>query len=335
MPYFVSGMESFRTTFKIPESTVKLDYQSNILLMGSCFTENIGKRLSTYKFRTLSNPSGIIFNPVSIANSLKRIIRAEEYKKAELIHYYDQWLSLEHHGSFSHEDANEALQHINESLKQAHTFLKDARLLILTFGTAWVYRYKETDDIVANCHKLPASVFDKQLLSVADITEKYSQLLTLLKDFYPGLEICFTLSPVRHWRDGAVENQRSKSTLHIAIQQLVEDHANCHYFPAYELQMDDLRDYRFYEADMIHPNAQAVEYIWDHFRQTWMAPQLFPFVDKLEKLSTAMHHRPHQADSEAYRKFAAQQLEIIQSLQKEQPGLGFGEEMGYFRSKLE
>jgi hypothetical protein len=327
-------MESFRTTFKIPESPVRLDYQSDILLMGSCFTENIGRRLSTYKFSTLSNPSGIIFNPISIANSLERIIRAEKYKKAELIHYNDQWLSLEHHGSFSHADADNALKHINESLQQAHTFLKYARVLILTFGTAWGYRYKETDDIVANCHKLPASVFDKQLLRVEDITEKHNELLALLKDFNPGLDICFTLSPVRHWRDGAVENQRSKSTLHIAIQQLVEEHSNCHYFPAYELQMDDLRDYRFYEADMIHPNAQAVEYIWDHFRQAWIVPQLFPFMDKLEKLSTAMNHRPHQSDSNAYRKFAAQQLDVIQSLQKEQPGLDFGEEVEYFRSKL-
>lgn len=327
-------MEIFRTTFRIPDSPCKLDYTHGVLLTGSCFTENIGNRLGQYKFHTLTNPSGIIFNPVSISRSLHRITEGMPYEPDELLFHDGQWLSLEHHGSFSGPDASTMLKSINQALVEAHTFLAKSSLLIITLGTAWVYRYRESGEVVANCHKIPQNAFDKQVLGIDQILRDYRSLLQALKSFNPGLDVCFSLSPIRHWRDGAVENQRSKSILHAAIQQLVEEYEYCHYFPAYELLMDDLRDYRFYEADMIHPNAVAVEYIWERFRQSWIDASAYPLMEKVGKLVSAMQHRPHHENSEAYRRFAAQQLEASLALQDEHPQLDFSREIAFFRNKL-
>lgn len=328
------AMEVFRTTFKIPESSFKLNYETPVMLIGSCFTENIGKRLSRYKFRTLSNPAGIVFNPVSMAITLRRIMTGQPFQEKDLLHYNNQWLSLEHHGSFSHADASVALKKMNQALTEARQFLKDSAVLMVTWGTAWVYSYKESGQVVANCHKLPQNAFDKRILSTQEIVGQYKELLQELRAYNPRVQVCFTLSPVRHWRDGAIENQRSKSSLHVAIQELVDAFGFCHYFPAYELQMDDLRDYRFYEADMIHPSEQAVDYIWDKFRQAWIDPQLFPLMEKIGKLAAAFQHRPHHAASEAYRRFAAQQIKNIEEVLVENPYLDFSDEIAFFQGKL-
>lgn len=323
-------MTTFRTTFTVKESDQKIDYNSSILLAGSCFTENIGKKLQFYKFNTHINPFGIIFNPISLAESLRKLIRKELFTQKDLYFYNNKWLSFWHHGAFSGNTAEETLEVINKGILEGHDFISNADFLFMTFGTAWVYELRSNQQIVANCHKIPQQEFKKRLLEVDEIVNDFSGLFNELQQLNNKLQICFTLSPVRHWRDGAVENQLSKSILHIAIQKIISQHKNYSYFPAYEIVMDDLRDYRFYEADMIHPNQQAVEYIWEKFKLVYINEDSFTLMEQLGKLKMAMQHRPLDSGSIAHKKFLQQQLQLVNQMQKQIPGLDFSEELKYF-----
>ena len=286
----------FSTRIKIPKAPFEISHRDCILLSGSCFTENIGHYLKQNRFQVCVNPFGIIYHPLAIAESLQRIARNIPYTADELWQHDGLFLSPDHHGSFSREDAATTLQAINTSIDAAHRHFNASGYLILTFGTAWMYEHIATGKVVANCHKIPNTEFRKSLLSIPQITAAFDTVMPLIGD----KKILFTVSPVRHWRDGAVENQRSKSILIESIHQLKERYANAHYFPAYEIMMDELRDYRFYEEDMLHPSRVAVQYIWEKFGETCFSERTQQANAQLEKIHLMEQHRAQRKDHPSY-----------------------------------
>lgn len=298
-------MENFRTTFSILPVGA-LSYDDGIMLCGSCFVENIGKKLENACFDVMINPAGVLFNPESLATNLEDIIENRQHTTDSLIFHNGLYHSLFHHSCFSQPDANACIQQINQTTTDAHHFLKRCNYLIITFGTAWIYRHKMRNVVVSGCHKIPQQQFDKQLMTVNEITQRFSDTIAKLSDFNPKLKIIFTISPVRHIKDGIVENQQSKATLILSVKQLTERFSNSIYFPAYELLMDDLRDYRFYASDMLHPSETAIEYIWKYFCETFFTQETQLAAIEAEKLYTAGQHRPFHADSAEHQKFLRQ-----------------------------
>ncbi len=320
-----------RTIVDIPVASQAITHQQNILMLGSCFTENIGKRLQKAKFSIQVNPFGILYNPLSIHQSLLHLISNKQFTTKDLTHHNEQWISFAHHGSFSHPDQQKCLQHINETVHQAQTLLKSLDCLILTFGTAYVYTLKNTGQVVANCHKLPHQHFERKRLSVHEIVVRLQAVLEQFFKLRPELNVVFTVSPIRHWKDGAAANQLSKASLLLAIEALQRQYVNVHYFPAYELVLDDLRDYRFYEADMLHPNTVAIDYIWQRFQATYFDEKTLTILKEIQKVQRARQHRPQRPNSRAHRQFLHQQLAHLQLLKAKYPFLNFGEEEAYFR----
>ena len=302
------------TPVNIRISDFKINHQPAITLMGSCFAESIGEKLAYHKFNVQVNPFGIIYNPVSLAKSISRIIEHESYSEKEIIHFNEKWLSLDHHSSFSKPNKADCLNEINQSLMQAHDTIKESKTLIVTFGSAWAYEYKNFG-IVTNCHKIPAKEFTKRLLSVKEIIAVYEKLTQALKTFNPELKILFTVSPVRHSKDGLYENNLSKSTLHLAINNLVEQHQNCSYFPAYEIVVDELRDYRFYKDDLVHPTELAVNYVWEKFSDCYFSENTKQLNIEIAKIQSALAHKPFNTKSEKYKQFVSNTDKQIKELQ--------------------
>ncbi len=323
----------FRTEINISPSLQKITYNNKSLFIGSCFTENIGNQMQKLKFPSMVNPFGILYNPLSINTCLQRLIAAKPYNSDELHHFNEQWHSWAHHGHFSHKNQNTCLQNINQELKTASIFLKQADFLLLTLGTAFVYQWKESGEIVANCHKIPQKQFDHYRISVKDIVEVLSPTLKQIQQLNPKLQIIFTLSPIRHWKNGAIDNQLSKATLLVAIHELKAKLKKVNYFPAYEIMMDDLRDYRFYESDMLHPTSTAIDYIWGKFQEAYFDQQTGKLKERIEKILNAKNHRPRNPNSEAHQRFLQQQLKYIEGLENEYPLLDFEEEKGFFLNK--
>jgi hypothetical protein len=326
-------MQLFRTPVDIPPSSVKIDYSDSVMLMGSCFSESIGQKLFQFKFKTENNPFGIIYNPASIATGIRRLINNKEYCADDLIEHNNIWYSFDHHGRFSALNPSACLETINSRLLQASNFLNGARFLFLTFGTAWVYHLKSTGQIVANCHKFPASHFVRRRLSVDDTVTMYIPLIKELHRINPELQIVFTVSPVRHWKDGARENQLSKSVLHLAIDDLCQQFPFVSYFPSYEILMDELRDYRFYEDDMLHPSSVAVQYIWDCFANSFMDTNTLKIMNEVSSIVKASAHRPFNPLSDSHRKFVAEQMNRINDLSAKYQ-ISFKEETEFFRKFL-
>jgi len=295
-------MNDFRTTFSIPQAE-PFGYDDSVMLCGSCFVENIGKKLENACFNVLINPFGILFNPCSLAKSIENIIDNKPFTEDELIFHHGLYHSFSHHSCFSHHDATVCVEQINHAAAHAHQFLEKSKYLIITLGTAWVYRHRRSGTIVSACHKIPQQEFDKELLSVAQITELLSAMMQRLSEFNPDIRIVLTISPVRHIKDGFVENQQSKAALILSVKQLTENFENCSYFPVYELFMDDLRDYRFYASDMLHPSETAIQYIWERFRETFFTQETLQILDEAEKLYAASQHRPFHATSDEYQEF--------------------------------
>ena len=254
-----------RTTFNIDPSPIKINYETPSLFIGSCFAMEIGSQLAKGKLPVLINPSGSVYNPVSVANTLEHIIRNKKFTAKDLFYNNGQFISFYHYTDFTSEDREKCLFKINEMTEKAHQFLSDAKFLFITFGTSRVYKFKETGEIVSNCHKLPPDNFSRKLLTTGDIVTRWENTLNELKKFNKHINVIFTISPVRHWKDGAHGNQISKSILLLAVEELLSHSASLNYFPSYELVMDDLRDYRFYAEDMLHPSITAVNYIWEAF----------------------------------------------------------------------
>lgn len=327
---------SFTTEIQIPEFPWKMNHSKSILFMGSCFTENVGQKFAEQKFQTDVNPFGVLYNPQSIANSLRLLIDKQEFFEYDLFQDQGLWNSFYHHSSFSDVDLEATLEKINSRIASSHEFLKNADFLVLTFGTAWAYFLEATRQVVSNCHKVPANHFTRMRLTVHEIVEAFRYLIEELLAFNPKLKIIFTVSPIRHWKDGAVENQVSKATLILAIDQLRKsfDEKVCGYFPAYELVMDELRDYRYYAADMIHLSDVAVEYIFEHFQAALISQESIQISKNIEKIRKAMQHRPFNTNSPEYKKFIETNIQEINKLSFNFPNISFAQELAYFENEL-
>lgn len=286
-------MELFRTPVDIPVPPVHTGYSTPCLFMGSCFSDEIGRRMERDKFPVLLNPFGTLFNPASISDNLHMLLEGS-FPETLLQEYGDQWFSFSHSTAFARNSRNDCLAVLSRSVTEAAAFLRQCRYLVVTFGTAWTWKLRDNGMRVANCHKLPASHFDRELLSPEAITALWNPLLQKLREINPALQLIFTVSPVRHWKDGAVDNQLSKSVLHVAIHTLISQHEGLYYFPSYEIFMDELRDYRFYAADMLHPSEQGSDYVWKRFCETWLDEPSKKTRAGVEALVRAAGHRPIQ-----------------------------------------
>ncbi len=320
----------FRTSIHKSEYPFKLDYSTEAMFIGSCFTENIGRKIQRLKFPVMVNPFGILYNPMSIKNAINRIMKKKKFNEKDLVYDKGLWHSLMHHGRFSNPDEKKCIDEINSEMSKAETCLAESKIIFITFGTAWVYEYIETGKVVGNCHKLPADKFNKRLLSVDEITVEYYHLINNLQNYLPNLKIVLSVSPVRYIKDGLHENTLSKSILHIAIRQLEEHFENVFYFPAYELLIDDLRDYRFYDDDMVHPSAKATEYVFDAFSDSFFDENTKKIIAETEKITTAASHRIIHPNTPDNRKFKETMLRKLIDLSERYPNLDFSEEKKYF-----
>lgn len=319
----------------IPDSMEKLSYKTPSLWMGSCFTENIGSRLGNLKFPCMVNPFGVLYNPLSIMNSLSFLAEERLFSESDLHYGNELWYSFYHHSSFSHPEKSVCLSRINNGISIASKLLRDAEFLFITFGTARVYRLKETGFIVSNNHKLPHNKFDQSLLEVDEIVQSYKKLIEQLIRLNPRLNIVFTLSPVRHWKDGATGNQVSKSILMIAIAKLVDYFNNVYYFPAYEIVMDELRDYRFYSDDMLHISSRGVDYIWTRFTEAFFDPSAYRMVKDITVILRGIEHKPFNPSTDKHRQFLRMLLSKISSVERSLPEADFSDEKRYIRQLLE
>ena len=285
---------SFQYSIKFPIIPFqKIHENTQFILIGSCFTENIGTKLSFAGYDVTLNPFGIVFNPLSIALSIQRIIKNEEYKLSDLIQNHEnRFVSFHHHGVFSGFDDEKVITQINLSLNNAHNKLKTANTLIITLGSAWIYEHLTSNQVVANCHKIASSQFKKRLLEVNEVVISLQETLTLIKKTYSNINIILTISPVKHLRDGVIENQQSKATLILAINELLKDaYPSFYYFPAYEIVTDELRDYRFFESDFAHPNQMAIDYIWERFKLSCFTEKALEKSFEAEKINKQLTHK--------------------------------------------
>ena len=316
-----------------------MGYRDKSLLIGSCFSENIGAKLNTHLFNVLENPHGVLFNPISVANSLTDCINNKFYQEADLFLLNDVWNSWNHHSRFSGVTINESLEKINSSIKNAHTFLKTADHLVITLGSAWVYQLNNqspctVSQVVANNHKAPALWFDKRLMQPKELIDLLKNLVRQLLDFNPHLHIVFTISPVRHLREGLVDNNRSKAVLIQAVHEVVDASENIEYFPSYEYVIDDLRDYRFYSEDMVHPNYAASNYVWEKLVETYMNEETQSIMKQVAELQLAMQHKPFFAGSSQHQEFLQACITKTEHLLGLYPYLELNDQLQFFKQQI-
>ncbi|MDP9042889.1 MAG: GSCFA domain-containing protein [Bacteroidota bacterium] len=323
-------MDPFFLPIQISTPAEKIRYPQKIFLSGSCFTEHIGHQLMEMKFDVMQNPNGILFDPLSVASSLISYLKPEMYKPEDLFFHNELWQSWNHHGHFSDTSRQSILNNINHSQQAAHSFLKGADWLIITLGSAFHYVLKEENRPVANCHRAPANWFTKKLLSVEDMLAVLDEALHRILDFNPQLQIVFTISPVRHIRDGVIENNRSKARLIEVTHQLVNKFNRTNYFPAYELVIDVLRDYRFYDKDLVHPNFMATTYVVENFMDHYMHPEARLLAEEIKKLQISRKHRALHPATVAHRKFLKDQYVKTLTLAEKYAFLDLKEELMYF-----
>jgi hypothetical protein len=318
------------TQVHVPDFNPKIRYTDPILMAGSCFAEHISSKLARYKYDIVSNPFGILYNPVSLAVSLDRIARLQFYHEDELVQQDGLYHSMDHHGVFSGKDKDAVLEKINKTLQAAHEHLKKTKVVCISPGTSKVYRYSRTSEIAGNCHKIPQAEFSYEQLTLHQCEAALEKIHASLQQLAPAAKIIWTVSPVRHLKDGLVENQRSKATLILAISDFLQNHPGSDYFPAYEIMMDELRDYRYYNRDLVHPSTVSVDIIWEKFCDGYLDPQDTSFHASIEKIKRAMEHRFLHDDQEAIRAFAKAQLNNIDQLSKQFPDLNWQKERLHF-----
>lgn len=295
---------NLQTHVTIPKASFDISHQSKMLLMGSCFSENIGNKLNANKFSVNVNPFGILYNPISIYNAINRLLANKLFTEKDFIHHNDSYHSLMHHGSFSKSDLKESVDNVNNEFSLASTQLNSADVLLITFGTSYVFKWNESQEVVGNCHKIPADRFTRERLSIEEIYSAWESLIKRMIACNPTIKILFTVSPIRHFKDGAHENQLSKSILHLSIDKLMHEFPeNAFYFPAYEILMDQLRDYRFYTDDMLHPSELAQNYIWSRFGETYFSNETDKIIMEWQKIAQALSHRPNDSHSKEYLEF--------------------------------
>lgn len=308
----------------------KIRYPEKILLSGSCFTEHIGRNLQQFKFPVLQNPNGILFDPLSVAASLTSYTQKKIFTGDELFFHHELWHSWDHHSRFSGIKKEEVLSAINAAHHEAHEFLSGTNWLIITLGTAYAYQRVDSHQFVANCHKAPPQQFIKHLCTIEEINAALENCLYQLFRFNPTLQVVLTVSPVRHIRDGVINNNRSKARLLESAHHLEEKFSNLHYFPSYELVIDVLRDYRFYDLDLVHPNYQATQYVLEQFIKYYFTEESRVIAEEVEKLVIARKHKPFHASSDAHNRFRQSFHEKAMELSKRYPFISFREELEYF-----
>jgi len=282
----------FRTEVDIQSSQQKIEIEDKIFSIGSCFASEMSDLFQKGQLQTVNNPFGTIFNPFSINNSIKRLHDSEFYYEDDLISYHDEFISLDHHTSFDTRYVHQTLDKINSKIEEGNRFLQESNWVIITYGTSFIYEFEPKKKLVANCHKIPQKFFEKRLLTHQELTDSIYDTIINLHDICPeNVQILFTVSPVRHTKDGMIENQLSKSKLITSIHEVSSQFENCRYLPVYEILMDDLRDYRFYKEDLIHPNSQAVNYIFEKFGEAYFSPETKDFIKENFKINRALEHR--------------------------------------------
>lgn len=300
----------------------KIDYHSKVVLLGSCFTENISGKLDYFKFQNVQNPFGIVFNPVSIENLVLRALSEDVFTEDDLFQHQELWHCFEVHSSLSSIDKDSVLQHLNQKLLAFKKQIEEASHIVITLGSAWVYWHEERSQLVANCHKIPQDQFQKNALPIDTITKSLSTIVSVIRQVNKNAAFIFTVSPVRHIKDGFEENMQSKAHLISAIHKMKEE-VDAHYFPSFEIMMDELRDYRFYEKDMLHPNELAIDYIWEKFKTVWIDPETETLQKEIATIQKGLLHKPFNPNSEAHLKFREALLSRIKILKKSLPHIDF------------
>ena len=298
---------NFRSTIQIPKAKQAITHHNGVLCMGSCFAANIAKKMQQAGFTTCY-PFGALYNPQSIAQGLQYLQKGTPLQEYELFYHNERWHHIDFHSDFSHTDKATALQQMNQAIAAGHQAWQNSQVLVLTLGTAWCYTWKETGKVAGNCHRLPADQFERSRLSLEQIVACLNDICLQAVD----KQIIVTVSPIRHWKDGAHQNALSKALLLLACEQLEAQHSNVTYFPSYEIMMDELRDYRFYADDMMHPSDMAVQYIWQRFSETFFSPATQQACADWLKIEQMKSHKPFNTQSEAYRQLQekiAHQLE--------------------------
>ena len=320
----------FTTPVELPKNEFGITHKSRIILAGSCFASNIGNRLEERKFNIEVNPFGVLYNPLSIATMLERVAdgRLFDSSSPEIFEHNGQWHSILHHGDFSRSSREELIEHLNSRIVKANGKANGCDAVFITFGTAYTYFLASDGTVAGNCHKLPGKMFTRRLLDIEEIVSSISAVIEKYKALNSGIKFIFTVSPIRHLRDGAHDNQKSKSTLLLAIDKIMQLYPEeALYFPAYEIVLDELRDYRYYADDMVHPSNMAVEYIWERFVECYFNKETVALCNDVEDIVRGLKHRPFDAASEGYRKFIGNLIEKIEAIKGKHPYLDFENEI--------
>lgn len=325
---------NFRTVIDPPRHLGYLDHRQHLLLLGSCFVENMGAWLQQRKFDVDINPFGTLYNPESIVRNWERMVSGAPFTADDLFLSGGLWHSYDHHSRFSSPDRDSALAHINRRLAAAHDRLPATDRIVVTWGSAYVYRLNATSQVVANCHKQPASTFTRELLAVDDIVARWLPIVRYIESSLPQCRLLFTVSPIRHLSDGAHGNQLSKATLLLAIDRLQRESRICDYFPSYEILMDDLRDYRFYDTDMTHPSASAIAYISEVLTESYLTPESREIATQWYKIYTALAHRPLTGDTEGYRTFLQKTLDRVIRFHQAYPYIDVSHEIEELKTRI-
>ncbi len=315
---------NLQTNIKLEQQKYnQIGYNSKIILLGSCFSENIGDKFEYLKFQSVVNPFGILFHPLAIENLIARAINKDYYSEDDLVFHNEQWSCLDAHSKLNGISKDRLLANLNNGIEQTNQQINESTHIVITLGTSWVYRRIASNRIVANCHKLPQKQFLKELLSVEQITESLGAIVSLVKSVNPKANFIFTVSPVRHIKDGFIENTQSKSHLITAIHHIVDNRNQLYYFPSYEIMMDELRDYRFYKTDMLHPNDLAVDYIWEKFKAVWLSEEAIKTSQEVAAIQIKKAHRPFNPKSDAHQDFLIKLQSEMDNLCTKFPHISF------------
>lgn len=326
----------FHFEFDIKKPQRRIRHTHKLMLIGSCFTENIGEKLKKHKFQVLENPNGILFNPVSVAEAMDMYITGRKTTMDDIFLYNETWHSWKHHSRYSGISAEDCLDKINASTTIAHAYLMHADHLLITLGSSWLYTLTAEaanavpGQVAANNHKAPAGWFSKRLMRPEEVKQVLGAMLDKLLLFNPQIQVIFTISPVRHLREGVIENNRSKAVLIQAVHDLVEQFEQVYYFPAYELVIDDLRDYRFYAEDLVHPNYYATQYVWDKFVNAGMDDETKELMKEIAEINLAFQHRPLNPNTSQHKHFLETYFRKTSLLKEKYSFLDMDAELSYF-----
>ncbi len=313
----------FTTRVPIGHYSIPIDYNSSVVSVGSCFALNIGAKFEHFKFRNLTNPFGILFHPLALEKFVSFAVNKKTFTEADIFFHEGRWHCFDAHSELSDADPENLLRNLATAVKSANAELTNASHLIITLGTAWVYRHTGSGNLVANCHKIQQKEFTKELLGVQEIEQSIRSIMQMVLTLNPDINFIFTVSPVRHIKDGFAENQRSKAHLIAGLHEAIDSNDRAFYFPSYEIMMDELRDYRFYARDMIHPSQQAIDYIWERFADVCISPESKSLMAEIESIQKGLSHRPFNPDGEQHQKFLHALQQKISTLREKYPHMVF------------